>query len=43
MRELDAHLDSLAGRDRKVLVDARYARYRSMGDFIELADGLLQQ
>jgi acetyl-CoA carboxylase carboxyl transferase subunit alpha len=28
-----AHLDALAGRDRKVLVDARYARYRNMGEF----------
>jgi len=28
-----AHLDTLAGRDRKALVDARYARYRSMGEF----------
>jgi acetyl-CoA carboxylase carboxyl transferase subunit alpha len=28
-----AHLDALAGRDRKVLVDARYARYRRMGEF----------
>ena len=30
---LSAHLDSLAGRDRNVLVDARYARYRRMGEF----------
>lgn len=30
---ITAHLDSLAGRDRKVLVDARYARYRQMGEF----------
>jgi acetyl-CoA carboxylase carboxyl transferase subunit alpha len=28
-----AHLDALAGRDRKALVDARYARYRQMGEF----------
>ncbi len=28
-----AHLDSLAGRDRNVLLDARYARYRRMGEF----------
>ena len=28
-----AQLDTLAGRDRRVLVDARYARYRSMGEF----------
>ena len=27
------HLDALAGRDRKALVDARYARYRRMGEF----------
>jgi acetyl-CoA carboxylase carboxyl transferase subunit alpha len=27
------HLDTLAGRDRQVLVDARYARYRRMGQF----------
>ena len=30
---ITAHLDALAGRDRKVLVDARYARYRKMGEF----------
>jgi acetyl-CoA carboxylase carboxyl transferase subunit alpha len=30
------HLDTLAGRDRHVLVDNRYARYRRMGDFVEL-------
>jgi acetyl-CoA carboxylase carboxyl transferase subunit alpha len=30
---ITAHLDALAGRDRKVLVDSRYARYRSMGEF----------
>jgi acetyl-CoA carboxylase carboxyl transferase subunit alpha len=30
---ITAHLDTLAGRDRKVLVDARYARYRQMGEF----------
>ena len=29
-----SHLDALAGRDRKVLVDARYARYRAMGEFV---------
>jgi acetyl-CoA carboxylase carboxyl transferase alpha subunit len=28
-----ARLDTLAGRDRKVLLDARYARYRNMGEF----------
>jgi acetyl-CoA carboxylase carboxyl transferase subunit alpha len=28
-----AHLDTLAGRERKALVDARYARYRQMGQF----------
>jgi acetyl-CoA carboxylase carboxyl transferase subunit alpha len=28
-----AHLDALAGRDRRVLLDARYARYRRMGEF----------
>ena len=27
------HLDTLAGRDRKTLVDMRYARYRAMGEF----------
>jgi acetyl-CoA carboxylase carboxyl transferase subunit alpha len=27
------HLDSLAGREPSVLVDARYARYRRMGEF----------
>jgi acetyl-CoA carboxylase carboxyl transferase subunit alpha len=27
------HLDALAGRDRRVLVDQRYARYRRMGEF----------
>jgi acetyl-CoA carboxylase carboxyl transferase subunit alpha len=27
------HLDALAGRDRSVLLDARYARYRRMGEF----------
>jgi len=32
---ITAHLDTLAGRDRRALVDARYARYRSMGQFIE--------
>ncbi len=30
---LASHLDTLAGRDRKVLVDARYARYRRMGEY----------
>ena len=30
------HLDTLAGRDRQVLVDNRYARYRRMGEFEEL-------
>jgi enoyl-CoA hydratase/carnithine racemase len=29
------HLDTLAGRDRRVLVDNRYARYRRMGEFDE--------
>jgi acetyl-CoA carboxylase carboxyl transferase subunit alpha len=29
------HLDTLAGRDRLVLVDARYARYRRMGELTE--------
>ena len=33
-----AHLDSLAGRDRKALLDARYARYRQMGEFALAAD-----
>ena len=28
------HLDALAGRDRRTLLDARYARYRRMGEFI---------
>jgi acetyl-CoA carboxylase carboxyl transferase subunit alpha len=27
------HLDALAGRDRKTLLEARYARYRRMGEF----------
>jgi len=31
-----AHLDALAGRDRAVLVEARYARYRRMGEFATL-------
>ena len=31
------HLDTLAGRDRQVLVDARYRRYRQMGEFAEVA------
>jgi acetyl-CoA carboxylase carboxyl transferase subunit alpha len=30
---ITAHLDTLAGRDRSALVDARYARYRQMGEF----------
>src|SRR4051794_25763799 len=30
---ITAHLDTLAGRDRTMLVDARYARYRQMGEF----------
>jgi len=34
---ITAHLDTLAGRDRKVLVDARYARYRAMGEFAVVA------
>jgi len=29
------HLDALAGRDRRVLLEARYARYRRMGEFVE--------
>jgi acetyl-CoA carboxylase carboxyl transferase subunit alpha len=33
-----AHLDALAGRDRKALLDARYARYRNMGEFAVAAD-----
>ncbi len=33
-----AHLDALAGRDRKALLDARYARYRSMGEFAIAAE-----
>jgi acetyl-CoA carboxylase carboxyl transferase subunit alpha len=32
------HLDALAGRDRKVLLDARYARYRRMGEFAVAAE-----
>ena len=32
------HLDGLAGRDRRVLVDARYARYRRMGEFAVVSD-----
>jgi acetyl-CoA carboxylase carboxyl transferase subunit alpha len=28
-----SHLDALAGRDRRVLLDARYARYRNMGEY----------
>jgi acetyl-CoA carboxylase carboxyl transferase subunit alpha len=32
------HLDSLAGRDRKALLDARYARYRQMGEFALAAE-----
>jgi hypothetical protein len=27
------YLDALAGRDRRVLLEARYARYRRMGEF----------
>jgi len=30
---ITAHLDTLAGRDKQALVDARYARYRHMGEF----------
>ncbi len=30
---ITAHIDTLGGRDRKALVDARYARYRQMGEF----------
>jgi acetyl-CoA carboxylase carboxyl transferase subunit alpha len=33
-----AHLDALAGRDRKALLDARYARYRNMGEFAIAAE-----
>ena len=33
-----AQLDSLAGRDRKALLDARYARYRNMGEFALAAE-----
>ncbi|MEP7359954.1 MAG: acetyl-CoA carboxylase carboxyltransferase subunit alpha [Chloroflexota bacterium] len=33
-----AHLDSLAGRDRKALLDSRYARYRQMGEFAVAAE-----
>ncbi len=36
---ITAHLDALAGRDRKVLVDSRYARYRSMGEFATVTPG----
>jgi len=31
-------LDSLAGRDRKMLLDLRYARYRNMGEFAVAAE-----
>jgi len=31
------HLDTLAGRDRQVLVDNRYRRYRQMGEYTEVA------
>jgi acetyl-CoA carboxylase carboxyl transferase subunit alpha len=30
---ITAHLDALAGRDRRAIVDARYMRYRQMGEF----------
>jgi acetyl-CoA carboxylase carboxyl transferase subunit alpha len=30
---ITAHLDTLAGRDRTMLVETRYARYRRMGEF----------
>jgi acetyl-CoA carboxylase carboxyl transferase subunit alpha len=33
-----AHLDALAGRDHKALLDARYARYRNMGEFAVAAE-----
>src|SRR3954471_12109487 len=33
-KRITAHLDTLAGRDRTMLVDARYARYRQMGEFV---------
>lgn len=33
-----AHLDALAGRDRRVLLDARYARYRQMGEFATITE-----
>jgi acetyl-CoA carboxylase carboxyl transferase subunit alpha len=32
-----SHLDTLGGRDRQALVDARYGRYRRMGEFTEVA------
>jgi acetyl-CoA carboxylase carboxyl transferase subunit alpha len=32
------HLDALAGRDRHALVEARYARYRRMGEFATVTD-----
>jgi acetyl-CoA carboxylase carboxyl transferase subunit alpha len=31
------HLDTLAGRERQVLVDNRYRRYRQMGEYAEVA------
>ena len=31
------HLDALAGRDRSTLLEARYARYRRMGEFTTVA------
>jgi acetyl-CoA carboxylase carboxyl transferase subunit alpha len=32
-----SHLDALAGRDRAVLLEQRYERYRQMGEFITVA------
>ena len=33
------HLDALAGRERRALVEARYARYRRMGEFATTTEG----
>ena len=33
------HLDALAGRERRALLDARYARYRRMGEFATTTEG----
>ena len=39
-RRIAYHLDALAGRDRRALLEARYARYRRMGEFATAtADG----